>query len=70
MRDSSSHLELVLFAVHDDSRDLLIHEDEDGGQQRRQEREERDPPGVLCRQGIEEPVSVLGGRLREKKGRM
>ena len=51
----------MLLAVDDDGRDLLVHEDEDGGEQSGQRRGGDRPHGVL--EGVDDPSAVVARRL-------
>ena len=55
----ASYLEFVFFPIHDDSRDLLIHKDEDSGQKGRKRRYDRHIPRVVHGENREEPVPIL-----------
>lgn len=52
----------MLFAVDDDSRYLLVHEDEDGAEKRRDRRSQHRPPGVATYR-VDQPASVVSGGL-------
>ena len=62
----------MLLAVDDDSRDLLVHEDEDGGEESGESRGRDRPHWVL--EGVDQPASVVTCRLdavgHEKLGRV
>ena len=55
-----TYSKFVLLPVHDDGRDLLIHEDEDGGQQSGDRGSQGQPPRVISFCGIHNPVPSLG----------
>ena len=59
-----AHLELVLLAVDNHSRDLLIQEDEDGSQGSGHNGKQCNPPVLaLHAQGVDDPVAVGVGGL-------
>ena len=55
----------MLLPVDDDSRDLLIHEDEDGGEQGGGNGGRDGPYGVLER--VDNPATIATGRLWRNK---
>ena len=54
----------MLFAIDDDSRYLLVHEDEDGAEKSRNRCSQDGPPRVAP-YWIDQPPSVVSGRLRD-----
>ncbi len=63
---AAAFLQFVLFPVDDDSGDLLVHEDEDGGEERGQDGSERAPPFILERVDHPSPV-VTSWLCKESK---
>lgn len=54
-------LKLMFFPIDYHSRNLLIHEDQDGAQQSRQYGEHRGPDRVLLVEWLNEPASIRNG---------
>lgn len=54
----------MLFAVDDDSSYLLVHEDEDGAEKSRNRCSQDCPPWVAS-YWIDQPTSVITGRLKD-----
>lgn len=61
-----SYQQFVLFAVDDDGRYLLVHKDEDGAQKSRNSCRQDCPPRVAS-YWIDQPTSVVSGRLEDHK---
>ena len=57
----------MFLPVNDDSSDLLVHEDEDGAEESRDAGDDDGPPGVGA-QGVDQPTTVVSGRLWEMFG--
>ena len=51
--------QLVLSAVDDDGGDLLVHEDENGGQEGRKASSQVQPPRVVGRNGLNQPAAII-----------
>lgn len=59
---AAPYLQPVLLPVHDNSGDLLVHEDQDGAEQGWDERSQHRPPRVGS-YGADEPPTVISGGL-------
>lgn len=60
----TQHLQFIFFSVDDDSRDLLIHEDEDGDQKSRYKTGQAHPPRVLPKRH-DDPATIRPRRLHK-----
>lgn len=58
----SLYQQFVFLAVDDDSRYLLVHEDEDGAEKRRDGRSQDGPPRVATYR-VDQPTPVVSGGL-------
>lgn len=54
---ATSLLQFVLLSVHNNGRDLLVHEDQDGSEKGREYGNDRRPPGILLDERRDEPAS-------------
>ena len=63
---SRTNPQLVFLAIDDDGRDLLVHEDEDGGEECRGYASKDGIPGVVAGEPVYEPTPVRAGGLGKK----